>query len=202
MKKTLMVLLVVLFLVPAGLFAGIFDLSLGATTQYNGNYSVQDGLSWEEGMNKIENYAFGPDIRMRLLFVELDIAALYSKLDTGHKFSGIATGGLSLDLLGLLRVGVGMGPRLTAVFDEDWGNAKVLDPSGNEIDEDTDFALAFMNAPMTYRITADLKLGKILVGLNYMIDSGFTFEKLNYDKLIPDFSTGGAIGASVLFTLF
>jgi len=201
-KKTLMVLLVVLFLVPAGLFAGIFDLSIGAIAQYNGIIGSENA-TWEEGMSEIDNYEFGPDIRMRILFAEVDIAALYSSTNTGHRLSGIATGGVSLDLLGLLRLGVGMGPRLSVTFDDDWSNAQAYGPNNVAISGGSDFGTAFMNAPMSYRITADLKLGKILLGLNYTIDSdGFTFEQSNFDQLMPNFDNGGNLGASVLFTLF
>jgi hypothetical protein len=203
MKKTMMVLAMVLLLVPAGLFAGIFDLSLGATAQYNGSVSVEEGFEWQEGMSDPENYAFGADVRMRVLFAEVGVAGLYSTLDTGHKIEGIVTGGVSLDLLGLVRVGLGMGPRLSVEFDEDWGNATVYGADGYPIDEDTDFEAAFMNAKMTYRATADLKLGSLLFGINYTIDSdGFTFEEGNYDKMLPNFENGGSIGASVLITLF
>lgn len=203
MKKTMMVLVMVLLLVPAGLFAGIFDLSIGATAQYNGSISVEDDLEWQDGMSDIENYAFGADMRLRVLFAEVGVAGLYSDISGGHKIEGIVTGGISLDLLGLVRVGLGMGPRLSVLFDEDWGNATVYGADGLPIDEDTDFEAAFMNAKMTYRATADIKLGNLLFGINYTIDSdGFTFKEGNYDKMLPKFENGGSLGASVLITLF
>lgn len=128
---------------------------------------------------------------------------LYSQLDEGYKIDGIVTGGLSLDLLGLVRVGLGMGPRMTATnVDGTW---TVYGPGNEEVTEGTDFEAAFMNAPMTYRATVDLKLGKILLGVNYTVDSaGFTFDNMDTTKLLPsDTNWGnGRIGASVLFTLF
>ncbi|MDD3823050.1 MAG: hypothetical protein PHN93_04815 [Sphaerochaetaceae bacterium] len=202
MKKTMLVLLAVLLLVPATLSAGILDLSLGATAQYNGSFAISENMEWQEGMADIENYAFGPDLRLRVLFAEVGVAGLYSTTATGHRIGGLVTGGLSLDFLGLLRVGLGLGPRMAVTFDEDWSNAQVIGPTG-PVSGDTDLAAAFMNAPMTYRATVDLKLGKILFGLNYIIDSdGFTFQEANYDKLMPKFENGGTIGASLLFTLF
>src|SRR5690554_2632494 len=92
MKKTMLVLLLILLLVPAGLFAGIFNLSIGATAQYNGAVDVSEGIEWQDGFGEIENWSFGPDLRLRFLFVEVDSAALYSKVDYGHKLSGILTG--------------------------------------------------------------------------------------------------------------
>ena len=201
MKKTMLVLIIAMLLVPAGLFAGIFDLSIGATAQYNGSLVIEE-MEWQEGMADINNYEFGPDLRIRLLFAEVGLAGLYSPLASGgHKISGILTGGLSLDLLGLLRVGLGMGPRMAIEFDEDFGNPQIRDGGGNLVEGN--FEDAFMNAPMTYRATVDLKLGRILLGMNYIINSnGFTFAQENYDKLLPDFTQGGTVGVSALFTIF
>lgn len=203
MKKTLLVLTMILLLVPAGLFAGVFDLSLGATAQYQGPFDASSDIEWTDGMSEVENYALGGDIRMRLLFAEVGIMGLYSEVENGYKINGVLTGGLSLDLLGLVRVGLGMGPRMTATnIDGTW---MVYGPDNVEVDEGTDFEAAFMNAPMTYRATVDLKLGSILLGLNYTVDSnGFTFDNPNPTYLMPDDDSwgNGRIGASVLFTIF
>lgn len=203
MKKTMLVLIVVLLLVPAGLFAGILDFSIGATAQYNGAVAFEEGFEWQEGMAEIENYEFGPDLRLRLLFAEVGVAGLYSPTTSGgHRISGIMTGGLSLDLLGLLRVGVGMGPRMAIEFSEDFGTATVYAQDGTTVVGDN-FEAAFMNAPMSYRATVDLKLGRILFGVNYIIESnGFTFADENYEDMLPDFSQPGTIGVSALFTIF
>lgn len=201
MKKTILALLIVLLLVPTGLFAGIFNLSLGATAQYKEPFAIdgEEPIPFE-GMAELKNWAFGGDIRMRLFFVELDIAALYTKLDDGHLISGLVTAGVSFDLLGFLRVGLGMGPRIGVAIGDD-GETKVWGPTG-EISGETDFGEAFMNAPMTYRLTTDFKLGSILVGLNYTVDSkGFTFGDLDVANLAPDFKKG-AIGASFLYSFF
>ncbi|MGI6432688.1 MAG: hypothetical protein ACOXZ4_02330 [Sphaerochaetaceae bacterium] len=201
MRKTILVVLMILALVPAGLFAGILSLSLGATAQYNGAVSVADELEWQDGFEDIENWAFGPDIRLRLLFAEVGLAGLYSSIDDGHQLSGILTGGVSFDLLGLLRIGLGMGPRMSVQFDSDFANPTVMIAGTPETD--VDFSTAFMNAPMTYRATADLKLGKLLFGLSYIIDSaGFTFEEQDWEKMLPDFEAGGTVGVSLLYTLF
>jgi len=205
MKKTILVLLVALLLVPAGLFADGFDFSIGATAQYTNAFDVTatEGFDWES-LKDPENYGFGADMRLRILFAELDIAALYSQGEVGgqtlHSVTGLVTGGVSLDLIGLLRVGLGMGPRINALFNEN-GDGVIIS-NGQVINEDTDFAEAFMNAPMTYRATADLKLGGVMVGLNYTVDTdGFTFETMDTAKLAPNFSEG-RIGVSALLTLF
>jgi hypothetical protein len=203
MKKTMLALLIVLLLVPTGLFAGIFNLSLGVTAQYKNPLPLAEEIEegFFEGMAELDNWAFGGDIRMRLLFVELDVAALYSKLDNGHLISGLVTAGVSFDLFGFLRLGLGMGPRIGVSIDDD-GETTILGPDGGVIDENTEFGEAFMKALMTYRLTADFKLGSFLVGLNYTVDSdGFTFDNLDVDKLVPNFKQG-AVGVSFLYSFF
>jgi hypothetical protein len=204
MKKTILILIIALVLVPAGLFAGIINLNIGATAQYK--IPVTDV---DDGMTDIENWAFGPDLRLRILFAEVGVAGLYTKLAddnaefaSGHQLSGLLTGGVSFDLLGFLRLGLGMGPRMEVLFSEDFASSKIT-VGGVNIDDVT-FGDAFMNAPLTYRATVDFNLGRFLIGANYTIDSGgFTFENLDAEKLMPDFDNNkGTFGVSALFRIF
>lgn len=198
MKKKILVLMIISLLVSTTLFAGILNLNIGATAQYK-IPTIGGDL---DGALNIEEWSFGPDIRLRLLFAEVGVAGLYSKLeDGGHSLSGVLTGGVSFDLLGFMRVGLGLGPRMGAKFDKDFKNPTV------EIDgaaEEATFGEAFMNAPLTYRATVDFKLGRFLIGLNYTIDSdGFSFANTDAQKLLPDFENNpGRVGVSALFRLF
>lgn len=201
MKKTLFAFAVILLVVPAMLSAGLIDLSIGATAQYGQPFDVQEEVTWDEDMGNIENYTFGADVRARVLFAEVDIMALYGNDADTPTLNGVVTGGLSLDLLGLVRVGLGLGPRVTAVFPET--GSPIFYADGTPLGED--FQDAIMQTPLTWRATADIKLGKILVGLNYTIDSnGFTLDSNDYTKLLPSESQwgNGRIGASVLFSIF
>lgn len=202
MKKMILALAIVVFLVPAMLSAGLVNLSVGATAQYGQPFDVlEDDIEWTEDMGNIENYTFGAEMRARVLFAEVNTMALYGSDAEDLTFSGVVTGGLSLDLLGLVRVGLGLGPRVTAVFPE--GGDPEFYAEGVLLGED--FEEALMNTPLTWRATADVKLGKILVGLNYTINSnGFTLESSDYTKLLPASSAweNGRIGASVLYTIF
>jgi len=202
MKKIIMIGLVILLLVPVGLTAGIFDFSVGVLAQNKLPYDVQEGEFDADMFTNFENYAFGADIRTRILFAEVGVAALYEEVDSTPAFSGLVTGGLSLDLLGLLRVGLGLGPRVTVMFPE---NSDAEFYFTDETLAAENFGDAFMRSDLTWRATVDLKLGSMLVGLNYMVDSdGFNLEEADFDKLLPTANgfKAGRIGASVLFTLF
>ncbi|MFA5569918.1 MAG: hypothetical protein ACOX0W_05485 [Sphaerochaetaceae bacterium] len=200
MKRVVILAIVLFFILPSVLFASIASLNVGATAQFK----LATGEVEADRLSELENWDFGPELRFRFLFAEVVAAGLYSGTeDDGHKISGILTGGVSLDVLGFLRVGLGMGPRMGVSFDKDFGNPQVITPLGPTSTLEG-FGDAFMNAPMTFRATADLKLGKFLMGLTYMIDSnGFTFSDADYDKLLPDFeNTQGRVGVSLLYNLF
>jgi hypothetical protein len=59
MKKTMLALLIVLLLVPTGLFAGIFNLSLGVTAQYKNPLPLDEEIEegFFEGMAELDNWA-------------------------------------------------------------------------------------------------------------------------------------------------
>lgn len=204
MKKVLIMLTIIMMLVPAAAFAGLFDFSVGATAQYKLPYNVNtSSWEWEDGMTKVENYTFGADIRTRLLFAEVDVVALYDQItpDT-HTLSSLVTGGISLDLLGLVRIGLGLGPRLRVEFGDE---VAFYDANGDELEDAENFTDALMKSDLTWRATVDLKLGKVLVGLNYTVDSkGFKIEDNNFADLLPGESqwNSGRIGVSALFTIF
>ncbi len=204
MKKVLIMLTIIMMLVPAAAFAGLFDFSVGATAQYKLPYNANtSSWEWEDGMTKVENYTFGADIRTRLLFAEVDVVALYDQITPDiHTLSSLVTGGISLDLLGLVRIGLGLGPRLRVEFGDE---VAFYDANGDELEDAENFTDALMKSDLTWRATVDLKLGKVLVGLNYTVDSkGFKIEDNNFADLLPGESqwNSGRIGVSALFTIF
>ena len=205
MKKILITLTVIMMLVPAVAFAGIFDLSVGATAQYKVPFDATGEINWDEEMADIANYTYGADIRTRVLFAEVDVMAMYEQIETDTEtidtFTGLVTGGVSLDLLGLVRVGLGLGPRVSVELGDD---VAFYDADGTQLLADN-YTDALLESNLTWRATADLKLGNILVGLNYTVDSnGFTIDNSNFAKLLPgdDQWSSGRVGVSALFTIF
>ena len=152
-----------------------------------------------------KNYTYGADIRTRVLFAEIGVMAMYDQLEnegeTIDTLTGLVTGGISLDLLGLVRVGLGLGPRVSA----DFGDEVIFYNSEGQVLDATNYSEALMESDLTWRATVDLKLGNVLVGLNYTIDSnGFTIDNSDFTKLLPGEEqwNSGRIGVSALFTIF
>ena len=203
-KKFLLVMLVTVMLVPSFLFAKAFSFSLGGVAMYNVLAGeVTDDYSQ---MGKIENYNFGADLRLKLLMFDITAMGLYNGKSTtaGYpEISGIVTAGLAFDLADFIRVGVGIGPRLSAKRNE--GEWKVYQGSsdGGDVNiNQSNFKNVFMNAPMTYRAMVDFMLGGISVGASYMVDTTYTFKNAGaVDDLVNCDWESGKLGVSLLLNI-
>ncbi|AEV29013.1 hypothetical protein SpiGrapes_1196 [Sphaerochaeta pleomorpha str. Grapes] len=206
-KKFLVSLIVVCVLLPAVLSAAIADLSIGATAMYNvtGDEVVAQFNDGDfSGLTDISNYTFGADLRVKFLLAEVDVIGMYTPPEdssSNHELSVLTTGGISLDLLGLARLGFGMGPRFRVLIDKD-GNAFVYASDNTSIENWNNFGDAFIKSPVSYRATLDFNLGSIMLGVNYTVDSTYTFENYSeIDRLFKADTNSGKFGVSLLFSL-
>ncbi len=207
-KRFLISLLVVCVILPATLSAAIVDLSLGATAQYNQNLgdikSEIDAQTWD-GFAKFENYTIGADIRAKLLIAEVDVVGTFGQYtdssDTYTEISALTTAGISMDLLGLARVGFGMGPRFRVLINSA-GEAQVIASDDSTVESWQNFGDAFIKSPVAYRATLDFNLGSLMLGLNYTLDTEYTFENATeVNKLFSANMDDGVVGISLLFSL-
>ncbi|MDT4761900.1 hypothetical protein [Sphaerochaeta sp. PS] len=209
MKKRLIVLLIVVcVLLPATLSAAMVDLSIGATALYNQTFTqMQTAFDAEDytGFSTFENYAFGADVRMKILLAEVDLVGMFGQETIGGTdyttISVLTAGGISLDILNFARLGFAMGPRFNVYIDSATGEAQVKD-SNNVLVDWNNFGDAFLKSPVAYRATVDFDLGGLMLGLNYTVDTLYTFE--NWDKVQDLFDAdpnGGKVGISLLFSL-
>ncbi len=208
-KRFLVLLIVVCVLLPATLSAALVDLSIGATARYDKSFAeVQtsiDDETYGDELAKIENYAFGADVRVKLLLAEVDLVGMFgNKTISGVDYTTISvltSAGISLDILNIARLGFGMGPRFNVMIDPD-GNTVIEDSSGTGVDSMDGFSEAFINSPVAYRATADFKLGNMMVGLNYTVDTAYTFNNAaDVQNLFDAPLDSGKVGVSFLFSL-
>lgn len=184
------------------------NLSIGATARYDKSFEevqafIDDGTYGEE-LGKIENYAFGADVRLKILLAEIDLVGMFGKETVNSidytSISVLTSAGISLDILNVARVGFGMGPRFNVLIDDD-GNTKILSSGGAPVDWGN-FGEAFIKSPVAYRATVDFKIGKMMLGLNYTVDTAYTFENWNQVQDLFDAPLdGGKVGISLLFSL-
>jgi len=210
MKKKLLIAVIILsVLVPATLSAKLFDLSLGPNVQFTPNFAEITGGEDMGGLfSDINNYTFGADLRLKILLAEVDLVSTFGKKTedvegTATDFTEIsilAAGGVSFDLFGITRLGIGLGPRFSVLIDEN-GNNKVMS-GGNPVDVDN-LGEAFLESPLALRATADFKLGKLWLGASYTLDTDYRFNNAaEFDKLFSADWDTGRFGVSLLFSLF
>lgn len=187
----------------------MFNLSIGATARYDKSFAdIQasiDDETYGDELAKIANYAFGADVRMKILLAEIDLVGMFGTKTVGTSdyttISVLTSAGISLDILNIARLGFGMGPRFNVLIDGN-GNAVLEDSTGNDVDSLDGFGEAFIKSPVAYRATLDFNIGNMMLGLNYTVDTNYTFE--NWEKVGDLFDApldGGKVGISFLFTL-
>ena len=209
-KKSMVLLLIVCVMLPTALSAAVVDLSLGATAQYNqtlGDIKQEiEADSWE-GMGDFKNYTLGADLRVKLLIAEVDVVGTFGNytdevtLDEYTEISALTTAGISMDLLGFMRLGFGMGPRFRVLIDDE-GKAQIIAETGT-VESMDDFGEAFINSPVAYRATVDFNLGNLMLGLNYTLDTDYTFKNAaQVNDLFSADIDDGKVGVSLLFSLF
>jgi hypothetical protein len=214
MKKTIVVLLIAALAV-ASAFAGrgALDLTAGAIVQWNGDLGtavagVTDGdgnFDWEKAKQAALNPAawqIGAEARAKIALLELDSAAMFSKIENGKGLiiSGYVTGGLSMDLLGLARLGLTIGPDVyyyTAPEDVPDGSkqfsigtmgdtqARKFADYQAENPEASDFVASLMTAPLNLRATTDFLVGSVTIGVSVTVPTNLSFYKFNFLQIIP-----------------
>ncbi len=209
-KRFLVSLIVVCVLLPATLSAAMIDLSIGATARYDKSFdqiqtSIDEG-DYGDKLMDIENYAFGADVRLKILLAEIDLVGMFGSMTSGGvdytTISILTSAGISLDILNIARIGFGMGPRFNVMIDSD-GNAVIEDSSGTGVESMDGFGEAFINSPVAYRATVDFNLGSMMLGLNYTVDTTYTFKDAEkVQELFDADLASGKVGVSFLFSLF
>ncbi|MPN27383.1 hypothetical protein SDC9_174814 [bioreactor metagenome] len=117
------------------------------------------------------------------------------------KIEVLSTAGVSMDLLGFTRLGFGMGPNWIVRMDKD-GKFTIFDANDNP-QTLSSLGETFINSPVAYRATLDFNLGKLMLGLNYTLETDYTFKKPGeVDKLFNAKMDDGTVGVSLLFSLF
>lgn len=207
-KKLIVILVIVAVLVPATLSAKLLDISLGPNVQFVPDFAT---LSSDDDVGELfanfDNYAFGADLRLKILLAEIDLVSTFGKhtdTSTDKEYTSISvltSAGVSFDFFGFTRLGIGLGPRFNILLGED--EMKIMPAAGGPIETVDDFGDAFVKSPLALRATADFKVGKMWLGASYTLDTLYTFE--NYDQLDKLFEANwdtGKFGVSLLFSLF
>jgi hypothetical protein len=194
MKKKLLVLcLVVMFVLPTTVFAGGFlGLKVGAAAILNEPINLEEIDPDYFTALGLEDLSFGADVRFNVSIVEIAALVQGQMIDDGVFLFGHVGLGLSLDLLGLVDLGITAGPELAAYADADGNFISTFDFEDPE------------TLDLIIRATADVNLGGISVGGFVMVDPGVTIGDLmdpGFDPADIEVDTTAKVGISVMVSL-
>ena len=162
MKRGILVA-VILIVLPMAAFA---DLGIGGAAFYSSPVLLGQSSS-EEDLN-VDQFTFGGDLRLKLSILQLEALVLYAASGDVQSLNTYLDAGVALDIL-FLRLSAGAGPNL--IF-----NIGESSP---------------VQSGLNAKLSADIKLGRLSVGLSYIMD----FTDFNLD------TSAGLLGAQVLFWL-
>ncbi len=191
MKKKLLAVLMIAVLAPAMIFAGDF-FQVGANIGYSKSFSdIQDSVEGGADLGSyfsIENFSFAPEIRLNILFLQLDAVAGLTFGDNYFKADTQLSAGIQFKIASLVRLGAGLG--LNMPFECDNGTWYI---GGSDVDQAGN---AFLNSKLMYKASVGLVLDPIEITANWVIPTEGTFNdfKWNGDIDSSTFSLGCLIG--------
>jgi hypothetical protein len=191
--KKILVIMTLLFISLSFVSAGLISFGFGAhalpsvpTTQ-----PVEDV--------SIEDWMFGGEVRLGLLFAEASVSGVYDTTD--ERLEGVLAVGTSLSLFDLVHLGVGAGPAFGIDMAGGAVNWSSMNSDGTYAGR-ADIATTVDNGLVHYRAHTDVKIGRISAGLTYLVpSSGYTLANNDVLGLAPDWDAA-KVGASLMFWLF
>ncbi len=161
MKKAILIG-ALLALLPAAAFA---ELGLGGAAMMKSPYLLGQSVS-KDDLN-VNQFTFGGDARLKLSLLQGEALVMYAAGDV-QSLNIYLDAGVALDLL-LLRLSAGIGPNFVYNFGES----------------------SPLQSGLNAKVSADVKLGKLSVGLSYIMD-------LSLKGGIDVNTSSGLLGAQVL----
>lgn len=192
MKKILVSFLLVA-LVSSAVFAAPL-IQLGPSVQFSKTLKDISAEDFDaEELTKIENYTFGVDARVNVLFLQVALNGMYGKVGDMHNLSSVLSANLLISPIDVINLSVGVGPSINFTT-EDFNTFYV---NGSKIDE---FGDVFMKSPLNYRAQVGINMGSLGLSLTYIIPTVGSFSEINDDTFKPNWD-GGKFQASLLFNI-
>lgn len=200
MKKGL-IILVFAIIVPACVFAGngIFGLSVGATAAYQKAGAVEsmaDG-SFDFKDLSIDDFKFGADVDVKVLFLDVNGKAFVAKNDKGDTLlNGIVSANLALDIA-IVRLKAGLGYQYTY-------NTKTQEIIYGSTANVRDFE-DFKDANFDVYVGVDVMLGDLSIGAYATLPTETSIGKGNWGDLfstVKDNWKAAQIGVGVGYSIF
>jgi hypothetical protein len=161
--RKLILILAVLIAIPAASFA---EWGFGGAALYKSPVLI--GQKVDTSNLNVDQFSFGGDLRWKMDWFQAEGLLLYSAGDTSS-LAAYLDAGVGLDL-SIFRLSIGAGPN----FNNNFSSSKPI------------------QAGLNAKIGADIMLGKISLGLTYLM-------ALNIDNGVQVTTKSGLLGAQILF---
>ncbi len=174
MKKVLTIL-VLAALIPACLFASnLFGFTVGATAAYQKASLGDVTEGFDVSTLKLEDFKFGADVDLRLLFLDVNGKGFYAKNAADQVcLNGIVSANLSINILVVgVKAGLGYQYAYNTVTKE------------FEIGREAKSFDQFKDACFDIYAGLDVKLGKVVVGAYATLPTGVSIAKNNWTELL------------------
>ena len=149
-------------------------------------------------VSAVKEWAFGGEVRLKVLIAEGTISALY---EPHNRTTSLVTVGTSMNLFGLLHLGLGVGPAFSIEMDGGDFSWAYMD-TNQGYQQSPDLVSVFDKGLIHYRAHGDIKINRISFGMTYLVPSqGFTLANNDVTQLGLDWDNG-RVGTSLLFWLF
>ena len=188
MKKKLIVVLMLVLLAPAFIFADIMQLGLnvGYGLPFDELTSGDDDVEYFAA----ENFKFAPELRFNIFFLQLDLVPQLSFGKDYFMADTQATLGIQFKILDVVRLGAGAGISIPiSQKDGVWAIG------GESFSEAVD---ALGNARMLYKASLGIPLSIVELTANWIIPAGGSFNEGNFE---PDIEAS-TFSVGVLLNLF
>jgi len=203
-KKTILLLSLVLLLLPAAVFSGeVFSLGVGSINQVQVDPFHPD--TQIASLIDVHNWATGGEIRASLLNVNLEGYVLIQQgeiIDVTESGMPVFADDIAQRLFGMVALGFSTKVASCTTLSLAAGSLLGLDVRQNFTglfwmgDQDNVYSAArwdefYQNIVLAYRARLDLNLGNFSLGLHYQVPSqGYSVAYHETQALIPDWSQG------------
>lgn len=188
MKKKVILVLMLALLAPAFIFADI--MQLGVNVGYGLNYDQLFNPEEEPDYFAAENFSFAPELRLNVLFLQLDVVPALSFGEDYFMADTQATLGIQFKILDVVRLGAGAG--ISIPISQTGGDWKI---GGVSFSDAVD---ALGNARMLYKASLGIPLSIVELTANWIIPAGGSFNDGNF---VPDIEAS-TFSVGVLLNLF
>ncbi len=194
MKKKVILVLMLALLAPAFIFADIMQLGVnvgyGLTYDQLFNPEGEEPDYEEPDYFAAENFSFAPELRLNVLFLQLDVVPALSFGEDYFMADTQATLGIQFKILDVVRLGAGAGISIP-ISQKDGVWAIGGEPFSKAVD-------ALGNARMLYKASLGIPLSIVELTANWIIPAGGSFNEGNF---VPDIEAS-TFSVGVLLNLF